>query len=482
MMNTRKIVLSGVIALAVLIAILTVVPSALASYPANCTYFNPGDSTGVYCQNNTIVQVRVNTSVPSLGGMLDIYFDPNCVNITGSECLGSPWSNTCDFAHYGNHVRLSDFNWPGGATFSGDNLLANITLHCINDTNDCTSFLNFSNVGIGNETGSPIITTTHNGTIDCTGAAGQINVDIRADGINVIIFNAPNYPVYPGTVTEDGITINNQTAMGAMVVYCQENGINVNITTGYWGEYVIQIGDNASDYNSWMYAVDDVKPGVGGAAYSLSGGEKVHWYNADYHYYEVYTTLDKTSIYLGDNITATVTWKNTTGTYPLNGATVYETATAYTPGSSVGTTGLDGNCTFEADETGRWYVYAEHSTYGSGIYNYPAPYYDCLPEPDLEITDIWTEVKEGKKFNTTIIHYNITNNGDAKARRSVSNLTVDSIEQKKKGRVKPLAVGDTGTGFFRYKGTPQSTIKVCADYNNRIAESNETNNCLDLEV
>ena len=100
--------------------------------------------------------------------------------------------------------------------------------------------------------------------------------------------------------------------------------------------------------------------------------------------------------------------------------------------------------------------------------------------PDLVITGILTNVKVGKKFNTTIIYYNITNNGDADAGRSVSNLTVDGNPTKKRGGVKPLAAGETRTEFFRYRGMPQSTIMVCADCKNRIAEGNETNNCLEV--
>ncbi|MGB7532573.1 MAG: CARDB domain-containing protein, partial [Halobacteriota archaeon] len=103
-----------------------------------------------------------------------------------------------------------------------------------------------------------------------------------------------------------------------------------------------------------------------------------------------------------------------------------------------------------------------------------------LAKPDLEITAIWCELlREGKKA-TYYIWYNITNNGGVKAGRSVSNLTVDGVEQKKKDNVKPLAAGETRTEFFRYRyrsATAPSTIMVCADYNNKIVESNETNNC-----
>ncbi len=214
-------------------------------------------------------------------------------------------------------------------------------------------------------------------------SAQPINVDIRADGIAGNIFDVSGYTVNPGTVTEDGITINNQTAMGAVVVYCQDNGVNVNITTGMYGEYLTQIGTDPADEYSWMYAVNETSPWVGGAQYNLSGGEKVHWYNYMLNYYTVLTTLDKTSIYSGDSITATVTWKNVSGTYPLSGAGVFVANASYTAGSSVGFTGPDGNCTFQWSTPGVWYVYAEDPVHGSGIYNYPPVSFTCeeLPTP-----------------------------------------------------------------------------------------------------
>ncbi len=127
-----------------------------------------------------------------------------------------------------------------------------------------------------------------------------------------------------------------------------------------------------------MYAVNETVPGIGGAAYDLSGGERVHWYNSMLNYYKVLTTLDKTSIYPGDSITATVTWTNLTGTYSLSGASVNVSDTAYVAGPSVGTTGPDGNVTFEWSTPGTWYVYAVDPVHGSGIDNYPAVSFTCI--------------------------------------------------------------------------------------------------------
>ena len=566
-------------------------------------YLDPQDSTAQYCDTVTI-DVRVNSSILIKAGMLVIDSDLiGCGEIVDCEYNSTEWNTSGTQVivnSSGSQNAVGDVYIPGGyrayITFRGpaeklpgDYSVGEIEVHC-NCTSGCLSNLTFysgsDELYITNETDDYDI-PGENGTFTCTAEEVPINVDIRADSITGNIFAVSGYTINPGTVTEDGITIGNQTAMGAMVVYCQENGINVSlIMYATMGEYVIQIGDNASDNNSWMYAVNETSPWVGGAQYGLSGGEKVHWFNYNIPYYQVLTTLNTTSITCGDYLTATVTWKNTTGTYPLNDATVNVTDNVWVnPGTSVGNTGPDGNCTFQWSTPGTWQVYAVDPVHGSGQCNWPTPCFDCcLPDlvitekyetfvdggnftitymvnntgcadagasnttisiddvvdvledpvpalaagenytntigpftmsgdsdtimvcadgndavaesnetnnclenefgypgmPDLEITDIWTEViKVGNKFNTTIIHYNITNNGDAEAGRSVSNLTVDGNVTKKRDGVKPLAVGETRTTeFFRYRSaTPPNTIKVCADFKDRIAESNETNNC-----
>ncbi|RJS74098.1 DUF3344 domain-containing protein, partial [Methanophagales archaeon] len=140
------------------------------SYPANCVYFLPENSTGIYCQNNTTVQVRVNTTVDCYGPQVDIYFDTSCVNITDVNFTGSPWYYPgCHGWSYpygtdAGIVRILGCCIDGA---SGDNLLANITLHCINETCDCTSYLDFRNTALPDDWGDPILHVTHNGTFEC---------------------------------------------------------------------------------------------------------------------------------------------------------------------------------------------------------------------------------------------------------------------------------------------------------------------------
>ena len=81
-------------------------------------------------------------------------------------------------------------------------------------------------------------------------AAQPITVDVRADGYGgVNIFNAPAYTLYPGTITEDGLTVGNPTAMGAAICYCHEHNINIDIVMCSIGIYLIKIGDLEINYN-----------------------------------------------------------------------------------------------------------------------------------------------------------------------------------------------------------------------------------------
>lgn len=113
-----------------------------------------------------------------------------------------------------------------------------------------------------------------------TASTAAISVDLRVTGIDGDIINVADYEVPVGTVLEDTFTIDTQTAMGALVHYCQANSIEVDILewTGF-GYYIYQIGTDGDDENSWMYAVDGVGPWVSAADYGLAGGEFVHFYN-----------------------------------------------------------------------------------------------------------------------------------------------------------------------------------------------------------
>jgi len=374
--------------LAMVLAIAVPMITTVVAVPVNpgedaIAYFEPQHSTATYGNSQTM-DVYINSTVPIRSGALTIYTTNNgCGNITGATWNSTTWSNGAANVFDGGNATVLGFaatsDQPAGVYHIGT-----FTVTCEN-AGSCSCDLKFANNSL--LSGSYAVNSSatiidrevsadgfRDGTFQC---AGPINVHLRADSITGNIFDVSSYTVNPGTVTEDGVTINNQTAMGAVVAYCQDNGINVNITMGMYGEWLIQIGNNASDEYNWCYAVDEVVPGVGGAQYSLSGGEFVHWFNYKLNYYTVLTTLNTSMINVDDYLNATVTWKNLSGTYPLQGADVYVSSAAYTPGTKVGTTGPDGNVTFQWSTPGVWYVYAVDPVHGSGIYNYPPVSFTC---------------------------------------------------------------------------------------------------------
>ena len=125
---------------------------------------------------------------------------------------------------------------------------------------------------------------------------------------------------------------------------------------------------------------------------------------------------------------------------------------------------------------------------GEGVYNSPQDGLDDIESwgfiapvitvkiPDLEITDTWTCWPD----NCTIC-YNVTNigNGTAPAGHNTT-LFVDGFGVAQDHVNSALKPNESYTGCFNYTWTytpPDDNITVCADNNNIVAESNETNNC-----
>ncbi len=107
-----------------------------------------------------------------------------------------------------------------------------------------------------------------------------ITIDLQATGLDGDLFSKSAIEIPVGEVTQDGFTLDNHTAMGALVYYCQENGVAVQITDSDWGWYVYQIGTDPDNENGWMYYVNGESPGVGASEYALTDGDSLrfgHW-------------------------------------------------------------------------------------------------------------------------------------------------------------------------------------------------------------
>ena len=98
--------------------------------------------------------------------------------------------------------------------------------------------------------------------------------------------------------------------------------------------------------------------------------------------------------------------------------------------------------------------------------------------PDLVVTSKSEELLADGSFNVT---YTVANIGDADADASTTSITIDGTEVANDS-VPALAIGENYTntvGPFECPCGKNVTVKVCADSDNEIAESNETNNCIE---
>ena len=137
-------------------------------------------------------------------------------------------------------------------------------------------------------------------------------------------------------------------------------------------------------------------------------------------------------------------------------------AGADTDGDGLGDTVLSYNSSGNIQQGGDWHPLTDVAT---------------LPS-DLEITGTWVCWPD----NCTIC-YNVTNTGNETASAGHNTLLyVDTVEIVLDYVPAELAPGESYTGCFDdYIWTytpPEDNITVCADFNNTVSESNETNNCM----
>jgi C1A family cysteine protease/putative hemolysin len=133
---------------------------------------------------------------------------------------------------------------------------------------------------------------------------------------------------------------------------------------------------------------------------------------------------------------------------------------------------LQGNTSLSMTEGSHNIIYYANTTWGVMNSSQKIYFTVSLPKPDLTIGDILTS------GNT--ISYKINNQGNADASSSYSNLWVDGTYITN-DYLTSLAKGSSASRTFSYSWTcsgSSDSIKVCADANNNIVESNENNNCL----
>jgi hypothetical protein len=242
-------------------------------------------------------------------------------------------------------------------------------------------------------------------------ADGEVSIDLRVTGSGPTdIINVTDFSVPSGNITEDSFTLDRQTAMGALVYYCQENAVNITLAD-YGGAYVAQIGNDANNLYSWVYAYNEtVNWSVSAADQTVGNGDSVHWFNYNFSYYQLLLEISEEKMVQGDNVTATVTWTDGDGTdTPVANADVYVSddtnAFGYpeSPGTDVGQTNADGELSFAWSETGQFWPYAEASDNRTSIEQWPVVSFLCASS-NVSLHTGWNFISTPKKlesgFNT----------------------------------------------------------------------------------
>jgi len=509
-MNKTKRIAFGI---GIVLAVLAVLTASAAA--DNVVYFDP-DPSGAAPGNTTVVTLRMNITdgVASLG--CDVYFDLDVVNITSGAPgdLPTMWL----FSHKGNWVRFGGWSETYLDLPPGDYKLADLTLVA---NNTGTSALHFDPVWslLSNQYGHTVPATWNDGTFVCTGPSEDINktkadipVSGAVSGSHVDTHESDN--VYE-SIEEVAIATGKPSGR---ISYLEHkwtidviSGTKTNVTFhveanrtdndegddfefAYWNgtEYVPMVLVNTSEDTNYSCKMPNETSGD--VTIRMVDTDRTGQYNdpdtiyIDHMYIRsVLGPPDETPPVI-TNVTntaptpnsATIEWDtdepadslvkygNASGSYTMN-----EIDATSVTSHSIELTGLESNTT---------YYYVVNSTDPSGNSNESAEYSfttETQPSmPDLEITDIWCQFV---RKNTYDVYYNIANNGGVEAGRSDSNWTVDGVEEGT-DKVASLAPGQTREEKFTYRGSAPSTVKVCADYNSNIDESDETNNCMEKTV
>ena len=146
----------------------------------------------------------------------------------------------------------------------------------------------------------------------------------------------------------------------------------------------------------------------------------------------------------------------------------------------IGTVGASGSLTLTPDATVTYILTASNDA-GSSINSITVNVTSMVAgKTDLVITDTWLE--------GAVVYYKIKNRGNTDAKPSRSDLYVNKFKEAS-DQVGPLASGEEITASFSnfewnfegYEGGNAPlrtfTVKVCADVDNAVDESNESNNC-----
>jgi fimbrial isopeptide formation D2 family protein len=187
----------------------------------NEVYFVPEDSNGRYCENIS-VQIMVDAVDLTTGAGMDIYFDPDCVNITNVDFTGTPYSTLTGWTHGGNYVHIGVMG-PMTPIQPGTYLIANLTLHCENETTECSSDLLFTETELLDYNGDPLPNVIwYDGTFSCVSVPKLPDLTVTEITVNYDASSLGGRAIGP----EPGLNVHTECNNLSAVIE-EKNGVDV---------------------------------------------------------------------------------------------------------------------------------------------------------------------------------------------------------------------------------------------------------------
>jgi PGF-pre-PGF domain-containing protein len=195
-------------------------------------------------------------------------------------------------------------------------------------------------------------------------------INVRIEGQNATIWSGKVTFSNSTIVDTDNVShyLDKPTALGAVDAASKLGNFYYEVENQTWGLFLKSISGEAYDpttWDGWMYRVDYYSPVVGAAGFVLNVTEppsvphdEVLWYYGSWTDAPLKITLDKTSVKVNEQFTATVeSYNDTSGLWDL-----LDNATVYVD-SSNSTTDINGSVVISISSVGSYTTYAEKEGY-----------------------------------------------------------------------------------------------------------------------
>ena len=197
-----------------------------APEPNATVYLEPENSSASYC-NEVEVEIWANTSDGFQGGQFNLTYDASCANVTDVEFNTAVWdNNTWYSAEDGSEWITFRRDLP---VVNGTQLIANMTIHCCNESELCETELHFMSdaeatghsrySALFNDSGVELATEWADGTFECVAAPEKPDLNVTDkyetldDGNFMVTYTVANIGAGDASTSTTNITTSDgQTA------------------------------------------------------------------------------------------------------------------------------------------------------------------------------------------------------------------------------------------------------------------------------